>query len=897
MFLLTTAVYTALAQQQKPALDFSAIQNWQTLGGYGGQLISRDGRFFCYLKTKEAIGSDTMVIQRLSDSSVVSFKAATPAFFSKSDNQLLFTIGDTVLSFNCDSWMKSTVAIGKLFHWSTGKQGEWITYQDENHQLIITDYLKKDSYKINNVTDCSFEGAGAVLLIKTQTKWGDDKTTTLQKFDIASKKSKMVWQNEAFLNHQLQNTSASRTGNQLTFMTSVDSTGIKKNVIWYYVDGMPDAQVAVDESSASFPKGFRLSATQPGFTPSGKYINFAIEKRALAVSDTIAQVDVWTYHDLVMQSTQLKNKSPRQFSAVVAAGSNKLIQLESDSIVLCTYPYMSTGDYIITKTNTGDRFWEDEFSGAQVLKYYLTSLSTGEQSLLPIDGFCDFHFSPDGNSLLYFNSTGRQSNYWSLDTRTRKAICLTAKLPVNQFDLPDLLFERNAPARKPSTCEPFAGWMPDGSSALVYDERDVWLLDLRGRQPVCITNGYGKKHNIIFEVLGRKDGVIQSFHKDTLLLAAFDKKNCDNGFFLGQASRPLNPIPIYMAPRNMYLSYERLLPPNAPCFDCGVEPLKAEDANLWIVKSSSSTDAPNYFLSTDLRSFTRITNVQPQAAYNWYTTERVAYSQLDGIPTHGILYKPENFEAGKKYPVIIYYYQHFAHRLNQFLQARLCMGSIDIAWFVSRGYLVLTPDIHFTGGRYAASGLAAVEGGANYLAGLPYVDSTRIGINGHSLGGFITNYIVTHSNRFACALSGAGVSDFISASLSLGGIDNGSRLGISERRLGTTMFSNPEAFLDNSAVYHVKDVTTPVLMFHCKSDYAVPFNQAIELFTILRRLNKPVWLLQYDRGSHELYDLVDQQDYTSRITQFYDHYLKGAAAPRWMKTGIPFSEKGVTTGY
>jgi dipeptidyl aminopeptidase/acylaminoacyl peptidase len=302
-------------------------------------------------------------------------------------------------------------------------------------------------------------------------------------------------------------------------------------------------------------------------------------------------------------------------------------------------------------------------------------------------------------------------------------------------------------------------------------------------------------------------------------------------------------------------------------------------------------------MSTDLRSFTRLTNVQPQAAFNWYTTERVAYTQLDSIQTHGILYKPENFDATKKYPVIIYYYQHLTNRVNQFLPARLCQGAIDVAWFVSRGYLVFTPDIHFTGGKYTASGLASVVGGASYLSTLPYVDSSKIGINGHSLGGFITNYIVTHSNRFACALSGAGVSDFISASLSLGGIDDGSRLGISEKRMGVTMFSNPEVFLDNSSVYHVKDVTTPLLLFHCKADYAVPFQQAIELFTGLRRQNKPVWLLQYDQGDHELNNLIDKQDYTTRITQFYDHFLKGSPAPTWMTSGIPATEKGVITGF
>jgi dipeptidyl aminopeptidase/acylaminoacyl peptidase len=326
-----------------------------------------------------------------------------------------------------------------------------------------------------------------------------------------------------------------------------------------------------------------------------------------------------------------------------------------------------------------------------------------------------------------------------------------------------------------------------------------------------------------------------------------------------------------------------------------MKPIKAINSNVWLIKRESVRDAPNYFLTTDFKVYHRLTNIQPQNDYNWITSELHSWKQIDRSYTQGILYKPEDFNPKKKYPVIIFYYEQFSHRLNQFPNPQLSIGPIDIPWFVSRGYIVFTPDIYFTPGKNGYSTYNSVVSAAKYLSTLPFINSSKIGINGHSQGGFETNYLITHSKIFAAALSGAGVSDLVSSALAIDGY--GSRLGPAENKMGATLWQRSDLYFENSPILRVEKVSTPLLILHCKDDYAVPWQQSLELFLALRRLQKPVWMLQYDNGGHVLFLQKDKLDYTIRITQFFDHYLKNAGTPKWMRNGLPARMKGTENGY
>src|SRR5258708_1899627 len=296
-----------------------------------------------------------------------------------------------------------------------------------------------------------------------------------------------------------------------------------------------------------------------------------------------------------------------------------------------------------------------------------------------------------------------------------------------------------------------------------------------------------------------------------------------------------------------------------PDMQNAVYPLKARDANVYLVNRERANQSPNVFYTTDFKTYIPISNVYPEKGVNWFNSELINFTTSDGIQTQGILYKPENFEPAKKSPLIINYYDKKSDELNMYRIPGTPVayegGELDIAWFASHGYLVLLTDIHFTIGKTGESVYKAIVGAAQYLSQRPFVDKKHIGIQGHSFGGWETNYLVTHSNLFAAAVSSSGVSDLTSDYGSLWFEKTSKQEYAETRRFGlpATPWERPDLYVKNSPIFYVGQVTTPILMVHNKNDGNVGFGQGLEFFTALRRAGKKAWMLQYDNGSHGLF--------------------------------------------
>src|SRR5581483_185656 len=263
----------------------------------------------------------------------------------------------------------------------------------------------------------------------------------------------------------------------------------------------------------------------------------------------------------------------------------------------------------------------------------------------------------------------------------------------------------------------------------------------------------------------------------------------------------------------------------------------------------------------------------------------------------GILYRPEDFDPARRYPIIFYYYERMSDGLHNYLMPGFCEGKMNIPWFVSRGYLVFCPDIYYIRGDPGAGIYDCVVSAAKMMGERPWVDRHRMGIQGHSFGGYETNYLVTSTNSFAAAASAAGVTDLISMSGDAGFATNAGQYVVEFGlfRMKVPLWKDPAAYISNSPVFQADKVVTPLLIMQNKGDDAVPWGQGVEFFTALRRLGKPVWMLQYDHQGHRLYGR-SVIDYTIRLTQFFDHYLKGGPEPRWMSAGVPARWKGIDDG-
>jgi len=309
--------------------------------------------------------------------------------------------------------------------------------------------------------------------------------------------------------------------------------------------------------------------------------------------------------------------------------------------------------------------------------------------------------------------------------------------------------------------------------------------------------------------------------------------------------------------------------------------------------------SPNIFYTEDFKAFRSLTEIFPENHVNWLTSELHTWDNGKGGQLQGILYKPQNFDKGGKYPLIIFYYEKMSNNLNICERPELAEGWINIPWFVSRGYLVFTPDIHYTVGEPGNSAFTAVMTATKYLSGFNFVDTARIGLTGHSFGGYETNYIITRTGFFKAAVSAASVCNLVSMYGDLATMDGASNqafIEFSQYRLGKKLWDDPDMYIRNSPVFFADKVSTPLFMMNNKLDAAVSFSQGVDFFTALRRLGKKVWMIQYDGEFHSLGAKEAKLDFTQRITGFFDHYLNHAPPPEWMIKGISARQKGTMGG-
>ncbi|PWV54539.1 S9 family peptidase [Chitinophaga sp. S165] len=397
-----------------------------------------------------------------------------------------------------------------------------------------------------------------------------------------------------------------------------------------------------------------------------------------------------------------------------------------------------------------------------------------------------------------------------------------------------------------------AQWANGDSTVYIHTTYDIWEVDPTSKKsPVNLT--HGKRQHTIFRLLF--PGVF----------TAFNTRTKENGFWRWINGRL---VPATMDSCLYYV-------PQYPLDQ--YKPIKALDTTVYLLQRMQGTAAPNLLLTDDFGSLTPVTNFQPQAAYNWMKVE---------LLKEGLLYKPENFDPQKKYPVIFHYYERSKDYLHRYLPPALSDGSLNVAAYVSNGYIVCIPEIRTKKGRTGKSAARAVLRAAKHLSSFSWIDQQKMGLQGHSFGGYITNYLITHSDLFAAAQSSAGPVNFFSGYGAIRKITGTAMQQLYEQgqnNMGVTPWDRPLRYLKNSPVIRANSVHTPLLLMHNDNDNAVPFAQSIELFTALRRLQRPVWLIQYRNEGHQLFRTPEQLDFTIRQQQFFDHYLKGQPAPDWMK--------------
>ena len=406
------------------------------------------------------------------------------------------------------------------------------------------------------------------------------------------------------------------------------------------------------------------------------------------------------------------------------------------------------------------------------------------------------------------------------------------------------------------------------------------MYDILKDTTICLTNQFGKKNDIVLTPhLWDDDSV--SVDYENLYFKAFSNKTKKESIYFYDNDSLLKKYDSDMGIFNVFRSKNK--------------------KSIVIRKSNLSKYPELTLLNEEFENEKCVSETNPQQNdYNWATVDLVHW-EIDSMKLEGLLYKPEDYNDTLKYPLLVYYYEKLSNRLFKHYIPKPSRSSISPLEYASSGYLVFMPNIHYQPGHPAKSAYKCIISGVNYLLReYPNIDSTKMGLQGQSWGGYQTAQMITMTNRFAAAMAGAPVSNMFSA---YGGIRWGSGVNRQlqyengQSRIGKTIWEAPDLYFENSPLFHLPKVQTPLLIMHNDHDGAVPWYQGIELYNGMRRLQKPCWMLNYNNDYHNLKNLANRIDLSIRMKQFFDHYLKNKLAPKWMTEGIPALKKGKELGY
>jgi dipeptidyl aminopeptidase/acylaminoacyl peptidase len=623
--------------------------------------------------------------------------------------------------------------------------------------------------------------------------------------------------------------------------------------------GMPQGLVVSDQGGLRFSEdGHRLFlGTAP--PPAPPAAEGAQAPRA---------VDVWHWQDPLLQPMQrvrAQQERNRNYRAVVHLADKRFVQLATPE-----WPNLAQGEDPVRAIATSElpyrleMSWDTTYSDVA-----LVDLKTGQRqpALTHLRGTAPL--SPGGKYLLYFDE--QEADWFTYRVADGAKTNLTGKLKVSFWQE-----DHDSPSLAPAYGS--AGWTKGDASILIYDKYDIWEIKPDGSSPRMITNGDGRKNQIVYRyrTLDTEERVIPT--DKPLLLSANDDRTESSGFYRIAYNSTAAPEKIVVVDK----SFGQLT--------------KARNADRLVFTQARFDEFPDLWVSdTSFRDMKKVSNANPQQSnYVWGKAELMQYTNADGKPLRAILVKPDNFDPSKKYPMMVYIYEELSEGLHSY-RAPNPGTSINITRYVSNGYVVLMPDIVYDTGYPGQSAEKCVIPAVQSVVAQGFIDPKRIGIQGHSWGGYQITYLITRTNMFAAVEAGASVSNMISA---YGGIRWGTGMSRAfqyektQSRIGAPPWDAPLQFIENSPIFWVEKVKTPYLTIHNDEDDAVPWYQGIEFFSAMRRLNKEAYMFVYNGEAHGLRQRDNQKHWTVHMDEFFDHYLLGKPTPEWMQKGVSYLERG-----
>lgn len=920
IYLLIIIAFKTASAEDKKTITHNDYANWKFIKEYN---ISNNGNYISYVINPQE-GDGVLYFINLTTNKKDSVSRAYSAKFSANSNFIVFKIKpqyDTVRAAKLkkvkkDDLPKDSVGIWNLTNGELTKypriksfdlakeNSDFIAFlfekdkdkkikkdstiksdttssktekkKKKSNKLLISDPISNFSTEFENVKKYSISKNGKTFAFIQSTNDSID-SVFVNSFNSHNRINKLIFSSNGYS----ENISVNEAGDKIVFTFSSDTTKIKTFGLLYKSVNDNDIINISGTDLNNLAEGMSISTDgKIYFNENGSELYFGIRnKPEQEIKDTLTDdekvsVDIWNWKDNLIQPQQLKEaekEKKRSFTAVYFPESEKLIPLGDKNLKRIRIDKKAKGSLSLAYDNSKYEK-EQTWDASHYFDAYLIDRKTGEKKKILDKAASSTSLSPNQKFVLWYNIS--DSCWYVYDINKAENRNLTSKVKSNfYYELNDM----------PNEAPPYgyAGWTEKGQ-IVIYDKYDLWMFDLKGKKDaVNITKGFGRKNNIRFRYVSLDPE--ERTLNPKMMLRAFNFKTKQAGFYTSDSKSE---------PKMLIWEDQKFS-----------NPKKAKNAENIIWRKESFIDYPDIYASSiNFKNIKQISNTNPQQKdFNWGTVELVSWKTYEGDSMQGMLYKPENFDANKKYPMLVYFYERSSDRLHRHIIPAPIRSVINFTYYTSNEYLIFVPDIKYTTGEPGPNGYNCIVSGTEAMINnYNFVDRKNIGIQGQSWGGYQTAYVITQTNIYKAAMAGAPVSNMTSA---YGGIRWASgrcrtfQYEETQSRIGGTLWEKHENYILNSPLFFVPKIETPLLIMHNDKDGAVPWYQGIELFNAMRRLDKPVWMLVYNGAPHNLKRRADMKDLTVRMQQYFDHFLKDAPEPVWMKSGIKAIDKGKEFGF
>jgi len=647
--------------------------------------------------------------------------------------------------------------------------------------------------------------------------------------------------------------------------------------------GTPNAFRLQPENDAAFPRGFTIGATQPlQWAADRDALFFGIRPvRERPTRDSVGPAEkpgvvLWHWNEPRLQSQQqieqaqdeaytylsVYHLQARKFARLADDGLRDVQPAPKDRWALSWDVRAYQPDNSLRGRHYADLYAIDVRTGARrlLLRRYL--LVYGMWRWYPKRYF----FSPDGVHVLTWANGG----YTVHDMATGRSRPLLSKGGPSFGDQPYDYTPDAAPIAP-------RAWAEGGRTVILSDGWDLWAVPIKGGTPVNLT------------VNGRRSGIKYWGPAYWLMGAGYGATLDLSQPWYTEAKSHWTKETGYVRIDGRKPGAQRVLWHEARLPDA----MKAQDADVVVFARETAVEHDYYLTDLTFAKARKITDANPQQKeLLWPSgTMLVDYKGLSGERLQASLLLPANYQKGKRYPAIMDIYERETHRRSAYSAPSDDAGGAGVhpTLYASRGYVIISPDIHYLRDRPGTSALHCVLAAARAAVAAGVVDSTRVGLAGHSMGGYETAFIATQTSFFRAALAAAAPTDLVSL---YGGIywTTGTMeseiFESAQHRITKPYWRDLQTYIRESPVFHVDQVTTPMLLVHNDRDDAVDWRQGLELYNALRRAKKPSVLLQYVGKGHETSGTANQRDLARRAREFFDHFLMGAPAPGWWTEGV-----------